>query len=312
MKKPLNKIALSIQRKRFNKISGFLLLASLLMLFCVMVSILLEIGISLLYSGLPLEQALYRALYRLNGGWGYLPYCVLVLIALRIWMGRGFFQTALRSSRTMTVSAFFQILSVFLFVQVFTSLFSQYIEQILNYWGLSSYLALEAASGQNNPFSVILYASIGAPIVEEFLFRGAILQRMIPCGKRFAMVFSSLLFGLFHGNIIQIPFAFLVGLILSYVAVEYSLLWSILLHFINNCILSQVLSFFPMAQSTVILLCSIAALVILTVKANQIRAYHRSLQPMSREAVLGFWTAPLTIVFLIVVLFNTASSIMPI
>ncbi len=312
MKKPLNKVALSIQRNRFNKITGFLLLSSAAMLLCVMVAMFIEIGCALIGSPMPLEQALNQALYELNGGWGYLPYCVLILLAIRLWMGHGFFKTAVRSSHSMTFSEFLQILCVFLFAQVLTSFFSQYIEQILNYWGLSSYLALEAASGQNSPMSVIIYASIGAPIVEELLFRGAILQRMLPCGKRFAIVFSSLLFGLFHGNIIQIPFAFLVGLILAYVAVEYSLWWSILLHFINNCIISQVLSHVPVVQSLIIGACAISALVILTTRASEIRSYHRKLSPMSREAVQGFWTAPLTIVFVILMLLNTAASIMPV
>lgn len=311
MKKPLNKIAVSIQRQRFNEICGFLLLCFFLMSLCVIVSIYLELGFSLIHSGLPLNDALLEALFTLNGGFGYMPYCLLALLAIWIWKGKKFFRTATWASRSMNVSTFIQILCVFLSVQFLTSYFSMYLERILNYWGLSAYMAMETASSENSPLSVIIYASIGAPIVEEFLFRGAILQSMNPCGKRFAIVFSSLLFGLFHGNIIQIPFAFLVGLILAYVAMEYSIWWSILLHFINNCVLSYFLSFFPVVQNVVIGVALIAALIILSIRANQIRDYHRSLQPMSREAVRGFWTAPLTIVFLVLMMLNAASTILP-
>ena len=47
--------------------------------------------------------------------------------------------------------------------------------------------------------------------------------------------FSAMLFGFYHGNFIQMVFAFLCGLALGYVAVRTnSLLPSILIHMVNN------------------------------------------------------------------------------
>ena len=42
------------------------------------------------------------------------------------------------------------------------------------------------------------------------------------------------MFGLMHENIPQSVFAFMVGIILGYVAIEYSIWWAIILHIINN------------------------------------------------------------------------------
>ena len=45
------------------------------------------------------------------------------------------------------------------------------------------------------------YVVIIAPIVEEFIYRGAILTALSPYGRGAAVLFSALAFGLMHGNI---------------------------------------------------------------------------------------------------------------
>ena len=46
---------------------------------------------------------------------------------------------------------------------------------------------------------------------------------------------SSLIFGIFHGNFVQFPFAFIVGLVLGWVVVyTNSMLPAVLIHFCNN------------------------------------------------------------------------------
>ena len=60
---------------------------------------------------------------------------------------------------------------------------------------------------------------------------------------------SSLLFGLFHGNFPQFFFATFVGIIFSYVTLEYSILWAMAFHIFNNLVigdgLTYVYSFLP-------------------------------------------------------------------
>ena len=50
----------------------------------------------------------------------------------------------------------------------------------------------------------------------------------------FRSVVSAVLFGLYHGNLVQGAFAVAIGLVLGYVALTYSLEWSIVLHILNN------------------------------------------------------------------------------
>ena len=72
--------------------------------------------------------------------------------------------------------------------------------------------ALESSSGMQEGLAMFIYASILAPISEEILFRGLIQHSLLPFGKKFAVFGSALLFGIFHGNLAQTPFAFLAGL----------------------------------------------------------------------------------------------------
>ena len=54
-------------------------------------------------------------------------------------------------------------------------------------------------------------------------------------GTTFALLVSSAIFGVIHGNFMQIPFAFLVGLVLGIIRIKTGSLWvAILIHGVNN------------------------------------------------------------------------------
>ncbi|MCL1847887.1 MAG: CPBP family intramembrane metalloprotease [Coriobacteriia bacterium] len=80
----------------------------------------------------------------------------------------------------------------------------------------------------------MLYVVLLGPIIEEIIFRGAILRALERFGQNFALVVSSLAFGLYHLMLFQGIFAFFVGLVLGYCALHYSIKWAMLLHVINN------------------------------------------------------------------------------
>lgn len=88
----------------------------------------------------------------------------------------------------------------------------------------------------NNPLGVIAIV-IMAPLMEELLFRGAMQGYLLGRWKNpvWAIVVPALLFGIGHGNPIQIPFAFVTGLALGWVYYRTgSLLPGMLMHFVNN------------------------------------------------------------------------------
>lgn len=86
-----------------------------------------------------------------------------------------------------------------------------------------------------------LYVGLAAPVAEELVFRGVLMRGLKPLGRNFAIVTSALMFGLFHDDVVQGLFAFGCGLLFGFVAMEYSLVWSIVLHVFNNAVLGGVL-----------------------------------------------------------------------
>ncbi|MCB9201817.1 MAG: CPBP family intramembrane metalloprotease [Flavobacteriales bacterium] len=89
----------------------------------------------------------------------------------------------------------------------------------------------------NYPISAFLTVGIIAPILEELLFRGIILQGLLNKGKSpfLAIFISSLLFGLIHLNPWQLVGAFILGSAIGFVYYRtQSILTAILLHIINN------------------------------------------------------------------------------
>ncbi len=72
-------------------------------------------------------------------------------------------------------------------------------------------------------------------LLEELVFRGYVLRALRPYGDWFAVAVSALLFGLMHGNIVQIPFALIVGIALGWLYVMTDNIWiPVAVHFINN------------------------------------------------------------------------------
>ena len=80
-----------------------------------------------------------------------------------------------------------------------------------------------------------LYAVIGAPILEELVFRKTLLARTHGYGQVVAVFVTALLFGLIHGNPAQFPLAFMLGLLLGTVYVKTGrILYTMLMHFMIN------------------------------------------------------------------------------
>lgn len=220
--------------------------------------------------------------------------------------------------RTMKPISFMKILCVFLSVQLGSFILNTIVEMLLNSMGYSMFEALEQS--QSDSFTMYLYASISAPVTEELLFRGLLLRYMRPYGRKFAILTSAFMFGIFHGNFTQIPFAFIVGLILGYVALEYNITWAMVLHMINNLLLADGLNriTFHMSegQSTLIFLAiifafAVAAVVILIVDRKKIAAYLKP-EPINKLCVQAFFSTPNIIIMILISLFSAWFMITPI
>lgn len=107
-------------------------------------------------------------------------------------------------------------------------------EWLFNLFGYTMESSLLAAASGSTTWIMVLFAVIGAPVYEEIIYRGFAMNVAKKYGKVFAIVISAVLFGVMHMNIPQAVFAFMMGILLGYVAMEYSLGWSIAFHLINN------------------------------------------------------------------------------
>lgn len=85
----------------------------------------------------------------------------------------------------------------------------------------------------------LLYAAVAAPIVEEILFRGLILRSLQNFGNIFAIIVSSLLFGLWHGNFEQAIPILCSSVLFGIIAIRSnSIVPSIIAHSLNNIIIA--------------------------------------------------------------------------
>ncbi len=84
-------------------------------------------------------------------------------------------------------------------------------------------------------FLVLFTLAIVPAIFEELFFRKSLIDLLKPYGASFAIIFSSILFGLMHMNLSQSLFAFTIGLVFGsiyYYTKDIKI--SMLIHFINN------------------------------------------------------------------------------
>ena len=80
-------------------------------------------------------------------------------------------------------------------------------------------------------FSLVLLPAIA----EELLFRGLIFKGLKPCGKAFSIIFSALLFSIFHTSIEQTIYPLLLGLLLGVIMYyENNIIYCIMIHCFNN------------------------------------------------------------------------------
>ena len=74
-----------------------------------------------------------------------------------------------------------------------------------------------------------------APVMEEILFRKLLIDRIVSCGEGTAVLISGLLFGLFHGNLNQFAYAFVLGLLFGFIYVKTrNIRYTILMHMVVN------------------------------------------------------------------------------
>ncbi len=95
--------------------------------------------------------------------------------------------------------------------------------------------SFSAASDTNlNDIWDIIYATIGAPVIEESLYRGILYSHFRKYGRVFTIIITTFLFALMHLNIIQFLPAFFIGIVLCWTRDTYGIQYSIMIHMSTN------------------------------------------------------------------------------
>ena len=124
------------------------------------------------------------------------------------------------------LNCFFTSIFIFVLIRIVWILWSLLLEKV-------GYIP----NVEDNEFYLIglIYVVIGAPLIEEIVFRGWILKTLKKYGIVTSVFLSSLTFGIYHGTVIQFVPAFIIGILLSYLVFKYkSIIPGIILHIANN------------------------------------------------------------------------------
>lgn len=279
-----------------------------------------SVYISLMYSGDEyVDKYNEYVASSVNSAWSTMGAILVGLIIIYLFSRRENVKSLIFSEkRQMTPKTFFLLLVVFMMPQLPFSYFSSFIEYSLNLFGLTTQADLEWATGESSSLSMFIYTSFFAPVCEELVYRGYVMRNMQRYGKSVAIIFSAVIFGIMHGNIHQILFAFVIGLVLGYTAMEYSIFWSIALHMINNFIFGDaidfVLSFLPesiggLVSWGLLLLFTIGGIIVLSLKSKDIKQYLSTLNFNNKKLYLWAFTTPAFIIFFVFCMFEMISGI---
>lgn len=101
---------------------------------------------------------------------------------------------------------------------------------------ISSYDSTQQAIYGSSIALQVVAAGIVGPVVEELIFRGLIYNRIKKmAGVVLAAILSALIFGAYHGNWVQAPYAMVIGLVCVYVYEKYkSIIAPMMLHITAN------------------------------------------------------------------------------
>lgn len=238
-------------------------------------------------------------------GWAYLAAVAIGWLILRLWKKNAFFKNEIyKRGRPMGIGAFCALVCLVFGCQLPAQLLSLGIEWVCNQFGGSLMEILQESNADTDQLPMWLYVCLAAPIWEELVFRGLLMRSLEPFGKKLAVTASAVLFGLYHGSPVQTPYAILVGFILGYVAMEYNVIWAMVLHMMNNLLLGdslpRLLECLPYqvadtAMWVILIVFFLAAVIVLLLNWPALNR-ERRLETVEKWERKAFWKSPCVII----------------
>mgnify|MGYP002515606613 CR=1 FL=1 len=163
-------------------------------------------------------------------------------------------------------------------------------------------------------FRVVVFAAF----VEEIAFRGYIMQNLRKFGDGFAIAMAALVFGLMHCNLIQAPFALIVGFALGYLSIKTGTLWTaVIIHGLNNSISLIVTYLNGNVDETLLnnaaslmiyalILAAVPCFFIFVRKANALPSFKTRTELSTGSKVACYLTTPTMLIAIVLMLYFTA------
>ena len=215
-------------KKRFSR---FFLSTFIFLLISNLVAICAQIALTL-FMGERAAEIASSAWYV----WGLNVFAMYVIaFPVLFLIVKGMRSTA-RGKRSLSASEFFIAFAIGEAFMIIGALIGNYLNGII---GLFVGHEITDSTGElieSSPiWLIILVAVIIGPIVEELIFRKLLMDKLGMYGDRIGIIVSASAFALFHGNLYQLFYAFLLGIVLAYVYSKTSnILYPIILHMLFN------------------------------------------------------------------------------
>ncbi len=162
---------------------------------------------------------------------------------LYLWIKHKPIRSTLRLRR-ISLKTILAVIGITLLIYPIAVLMNTVIMLILSLFGTIQVPQVPTATSSNQYFLYLMIIAFSAGICEEVLFRGFIMRSFENVGYKFAIVFSGLLFGIFHFNIYNLGATFFFGILFGYLIVLTDSLWAGVIGHITNNALAVSLGFF--------------------------------------------------------------------
>lgn len=133
------------------------------------------------------------------------------------------------------ISSFSAMLFAGSMASIVTNIIAEILDKLFGTGEIEDAMSGVAPENDVNFLVFFIFICIMGPVCEEIIFRHLLLKPLRRCGDGVAVLLTAFIFGVYHGNFDQFPYAFAVGIFLGMIAVRSnSLIPSTILHVINN------------------------------------------------------------------------------
>ena len=188
---------------------------------------------------------------------------------------------------------------------------TSYLTVILSVFGFKlSSPDIPMPTGFDGVVTTVIRVAVVAAVTEELTLRGYVMGNLRKYGDKFAIIASSLVFAVMHGNLVQAPFALIAGFGLGYLSIKTGTIWTgIAIHAANNFI-SVAISYAmdSMPENTVNTLYTfvlygfiafgLISLMLLKSRTGSLKLREESLLSTTGEKIKAFFLNPAMIVAL--------------